>query len=344
MKNKKKFLFLLFLVSGCKSRFSQENIGNENSGASVQATQLSSEFSTCKEFSENSDFYIRVMRHRSVKETHSPFFFWKDLNFKNPTAYLLERLNIFLVQGKPSDKKSCVVDFLLGYSGGVDVSAVKAFSNPIVVGGETFQSGYAQTPNLFKTWRKSIAGSGEPLPEGLYSLENLHWFGSEKKLVPAKLWPSGFPVGNFFARPSNPKIRGLGPFSISLIPQVSKVDADSGSKPMQIGSRAGLEFHTDVNEGNAPGTAGCLAVQPEDADRLLCWMRYMRPKTLIADWNLGTVSGTKPVTLEMGAVEQSVSLETPCSSLEKYSPEQKWHESNSTLRYQRLVTPVQLQN
>lgn len=178
--------------------------------------------------------------------------------------YGLEIVFLLLVKGTPLGTAGCALDWI-----------------PAVTGAP----GGLQK---FTTWKQGISGSGHPLPEGIYHIGDLTWARKTRTVASGvsspggALWPQGFPVGDLQARTGNP---GLGPFMSSLTPQRSQGF-------MAGGQRGGFFLHADVNElDGSPGTVGCLAFERAETNKYLCWLRHYRPRTLVADWGLGSVNG-----------------------------------------------------
>lgn len=111
----------------------------------------------------------------------------------------------------------------------------------------------------FRTGAASKSGSLEPLPEGLYRVEDIAWAGGRDNY--AASWGPG-----------------LGPASVPLTWQ------GPGST-----ERSAIEIHYDANHGVSPGTAGCVGLQSiADLRTLVGWLRDTDPRQLYVDWGLGT--------------------------------------------------------
>ncbi|MCA2959760.1 MAG: hypothetical protein IOD12_05870 [Silvanigrellales bacterium] len=289
----------------------------------------------CSNFNPAGNMYVRVVRHRTLVPNDSPMFAWIDR--RQPAkdgipglVYLLERLNIFLVQGDAKGTEGCAVDFMLGYSGGTNKFTKFKEGEVRSYGDFRFNGQFEQNQSEFKPLETGIPGSGEPLSEGYYRLGDVDW-ARPMSTVPSPKYPSGFPTGDFTARFPNPAIEGMGPFGIPII--------------NSIGSRGEFYFHVDANEGRAPGTVGCLAIQPEDADKLLCWMQHFRPRDLVADWGLGTVSKlADPYRLDINIADSPSRYPGyPCDpsspSRTAFAPTSQWYGLNANPNFERLYTP-----
>jgi lysozyme len=116
----------------------------------------------------------------------------------------------------------------------------------------------------FRTGAASRAGSLEPLPEGLYRIENIAWAGGRDNYS-----------GSWGA--------GLGPASVPLTylaPGTTR--------------RSAIEAHYDANHGTSPGTAGCVGLRSiPDLQVLIRWLRDTDPRQLFVDWGLGTCPAVK---------------------------------------------------
>ena len=114
----------------------------------------------------------------------------------------------------------------------------------------------------FHTARNSRDGSFEPLGEGLYAIEDIHWGGQP--------WDYSSLISP-----------GLGFAGIRLH------NADT--------KRSALEIHWDANRDVSPGTAGCIGLPTKDEMvRLLGYFKndVNRPRSLVVDWELGSVKAT----------------------------------------------------
>jgi lysozyme len=119
---------------------------------------------------------------------------------------------------------------------------------------------------IFKTATASVPKSFEPLPEGLWRIENIIWAGG-----PAHKDDYS---GKFVF--SNP---GVGPVSTPLTYQ----------KPNST-RRSAIEIHIDWNRRkNSPGTVGCVGIYTiGDYQRFVRWLRETDPRDFFVDWGLGT--------------------------------------------------------
>ena len=112
----------------------------------------------------------------------------------------------------------------------------------------------------FRIGKESRSGSMEPLPEGLWFVNNIEWADGKDNYSGA-VWNNG-----------------LGPVKIRL----------DYKKPDRT-SRSAIEIHIDWNRSGAPGTAGCVGVQNvADYRKLVGWLRETDPRSLFVDWDLGT--------------------------------------------------------
>jgi GH24 family phage-related lysozyme (muramidase) len=116
----------------------------------------------------------------------------------------------------------------------------------------------------FRTGAASRAGSLEPLPEGLYRIENIAWAGGQDNYSAS--WGAG-----------------LGPASVPLTylaPGTTR--------------RSAIEAHYDANHGTTPGTAGCVGMRSiSDLQILIRWLRDTDPRDLYVDWGMGTCPAVK---------------------------------------------------
>lgn len=113
-----------------------------------------------------------------------------------------------------------------------------------------------------QTFRKgvdSVAGSLEPLPEGLWQIENIKWAGGRNN------WNKVF-------------TSGVGAVSVPL----------SYVKPNST-RRSAIEVHIDNNRKTAPGTAGCVGTYNRaDMEKFLSWLYESDPRDFYCNWNLGS--------------------------------------------------------
>lgn len=111
----------------------------------------------------------------------------------------------------------------------------------------------------FRTGRLSRAGSLEPLPEGLWSVDNIAWAGGRDNYSAS--WGEG-----------------LGPASVPL-----RYLAPGTTE------RSAIEIHYDANHGYSPGTAGCIGVRSiDDLKVLIGWLRADDPRQLFVNYGLGS--------------------------------------------------------
>jgi lysozyme len=112
----------------------------------------------------------------------------------------------------------------------------------------------------FRTGSESQPGSNEPLPEGLWWINNIEWCDGRDNYE-----------GNVFAS-------GLGPVSTPL-----------DYKGPGSTRRGNIEIHIDWNRQGAPGTAGCIGIYSiSDYKTLVSWLRDTDPRELYVDWGNGT--------------------------------------------------------
>lgn len=112
----------------------------------------------------------------------------------------------------------------------------------------------------FRTGAQSQPGSNEPLPEGLWRIDNIAWCDG----------PDNYTGQTFNS--------GLGPVSTPL-------DYRSPGSTR----RGAIEIHIDWNRQGSPGTAGCIGIYSiGDYKTLVKWLRDTDPRDLFVDWGLGT--------------------------------------------------------
>lgn len=119
---------------------------------------------------------------------------------------------------------------------------------------------------IFRTATASVPKSFEPLPEGLWRIENIKWAGG-----PAH--KDDYSGKFVFPDP------GVGPVSTPLTYQ----------KPNST-RRSAIEIHIDWNRRKkSPGTAGCVGIYTiGDYQRFVRWLRETDPRDFFVDWGLGT--------------------------------------------------------
>lgn len=111
---------------------------------------------------------------------------------------------------------------------------------------------------FFRKGSESKAGSGEPLPEGRWYINDILWAGGKDNYT-----------GAIHAD-------GIGPVTIPL-------------DYMGAAARKGIEAHIDWNRKGAPGTIGCVGFYNiDDFKRLVQWLRDSDPRDLFVDWKLGS--------------------------------------------------------
>lgn len=112
---------------------------------------------------------------------------------------------------------------------------------------------------VFRTGEDSRRGSLEPLPEGLWYINNIKW-ADGKDVYDGETWGEG-----------------LGSVKIPL-------------DYVGITKRGSILIHLDSNASYSPGTAGCIGVRSiADFKRLVAWLRDTDPRDLYVDWGLGSV-------------------------------------------------------
>jgi lysozyme len=114
----------------------------------------------------------------------------------------------------------------------------------------------------FRTATDSPAKSFEPLPEGEWSVQKVHFFGGTDNYDPTSI------------------------FSDGLGPAVMPLDF----KGPGTTARSDIEIHIDWNRRTSPGTAGCIGLlSVADYKTLVGWQRASQvPQRLIVDWGKGT--------------------------------------------------------
>jgi lysozyme len=142
---------------------------------------------------------------------------------------------------------------------GCTVLKLAYFRNGTFAEGIEVCSGVPSKQN-FRTGPNSKSLSLEPLPEGLWGLQNIEWKDGKDNYA-GNIWNGG-----------------LGPAKIRL-------DYRGPGKT----DRSAIEIHIDWNRPGAWGTAGCVGVQNvTDFKRLVTWLRETDPEKLYVDWGLGT--------------------------------------------------------
>ncbi|MFY7803342.1 MAG: hypothetical protein ACOVQ7_07955 [Limnoraphis robusta] len=131
----------------------------------------------------------------------------------------------------------------------------------------------------FRTGLESQSGSSEPLPEGYWKLGPVEWASGQPDDY-SQNWPD-----------SN---QGLGPIWVQM----------DYIKPGTT-ERQAIGFHLDNNQGNAPGTVGCVGIIKDSnlasLKKFVSWFKNSQkaPKQAIVDWGLGTVESV--ITRSMAA-------------------------------------------
>jgi hypothetical protein len=139
---------------------------------------------------------------------------------------------------------------------GLEILSLQRYKNGIPMGAINVVSGVAGAQN-FRKGPDSKSGSLEPLPQGVWKIEDIAWAAGKDNYE-----------GSWGA--------GLGPASIPLTWQ--------GPGKTERGS---IEMHFDANAGQSPGTAGCVGLNSiADLQTCISWLRADNPRVLIVDWKL----------------------------------------------------------
>jgi hypothetical protein len=143
-------------------------------------------------------------------------------------------------------------------SRGLDLLRLQRFKDGVPMGELLVVSG-APGRQSFRKGAASVAGSLEPLPEGLWAVDDIAWAGGPNNYNAS--WGEG-----------------LGPASILL--QYLK----PGLTP-----RSAIAIHYDANHGYSPGTAGCIGMRSiADLKALIGWLRADDPRQLFVNHGLGS--------------------------------------------------------
>jgi GH24 family phage-related lysozyme (muramidase) len=142
---------------------------------------------------------------------------------------------------------------------GCFILRLQYFKNGVAVEEMKMRSGQP-SKQYFRKGVDSISGSGEPLPEGRWRIENLFWAAGKD---------------NWNASHGD----GIGPVSVPL----------TYDGPGTTG-RSAIVIHNDHNvKTGKPGSVGCPVTWTlEDMRKVVGWLRDSDPKYLYADWNLGS--------------------------------------------------------
>jgi lysozyme len=142
---------------------------------------------------------------------------------------------------------------------GLNILLLEYIKNGSVAGSLHVCSG-APGCQAFRTGSESQPGSNEPLPEGLWWINNIEWCDGRDNYT-----------GNVFDS-------GLGPVSTPL-----------DYKGPGSTRRGNIEIHIDWNREGSPGTAGCIGITSiTDYKILVSWLRDTDPRNLYVDWGKGT--------------------------------------------------------
>lgn len=150
---------------------------------------------------------------------------------------------------------------------------------------------YAQ---YFRKPRDSQSGSNEPLPEGIWNVQN------PEAGTNGVEWADG--VGNYGAS-WDP---ALGPTWTALVPQRGYETA-----------RANIGIHLDANRPSSPGTAGCIGITTlAGLKKFVGWFAQSEsaPRAVLVDWNLGVVPDV------LSILNAGISFDSNTSSAETFIP------------------------
>ncbi|KAF3889495.1 MULTISPECIES: lysozyme [Nostocales] len=142
---------------------------------------------------------------------------------------------------------------------GCQVLKLQYFKDGQVIDEINMRSGQP-SKQYFRKGVDSISGSGEPLPEGRWRIENLFWAGGKD---------------NWMASHGE----GIGPVSVPL----------TYDGPGMTG-RSEIVIHNDhnANQGKS-GSVGCpVTYNLNDMKKVVTWLRDTDPRYLYVDWNLGS--------------------------------------------------------
>jgi lysozyme len=142
---------------------------------------------------------------------------------------------------------------------GLEILTLAYYRDGQMVGSLNACSGQSRR-QIFRKGVDSPAGSMEPLPEGKWSISDIHWKDGSDNYSGA-VWSNG-----------------LGPAKIELT-----------FEGPQTTARGEIEIHIDWNRKTSPGTAGCLGIlNVADYKTLVAWLRDTDPNTLFVDWGLNS--------------------------------------------------------
>lgn len=142
---------------------------------------------------------------------------------------------------------------------GCQVLKLQYFKNGVAIDEIKMRSGQP-SKQYFRKGVNSVSGSGEPLPEGRWRIENLFWAGGKD---------------NWNASHGD----GIGPVSVPL----------TYDEPGTTG-RSAIVIHNDHNaDQGKPGSVGCpVTYELGDMKKVVLWLRDTDPRYLYVDWNLGS--------------------------------------------------------
>jgi lysozyme len=142
---------------------------------------------------------------------------------------------------------------------GCFVLRLQYFKNGQAIDEIKMRSGQS-SKQYFRKGIDSISGSGEPLPEGRWIIQDIWWAGGKD---------------NYNASHGE----GIGPVSVPL----------TYDGPDRTG-RSAIVIHNDQNANlGKPGSVGCPVTHSlSDMKKVITWLRDTDPRYLYVDWNLGS--------------------------------------------------------
>jgi hypothetical protein len=141
---------------------------------------------------------------------------------------------------------------------GLEILQLQRFNDGVPMGVLTAYSGGPRN-QVFRRGVDSRRGSGEPLPEGLWSIGDIDWKAG-KDNYSASWGP------------------GLG---AAWVPIEYQAPGDT--------ERSAIGFHLDENVISAPGSDGCVVFRTKaDLASFIAWLRSDNPRQLYVDWGLGS--------------------------------------------------------
>lgn len=165
-----------------------------------------------------------------------------EANSPTPKSYLR------LVKTKEKDQHGCYVLRLNYYENNILVDFINVCSG-------------SPRSQFFRKGVNSKAGSMEPIPEGIWRVEDIKWAKGRDD------WSGSYGSG-------------IGAASVPL----------TYISPGKT-ARSAIEGHEDFNRRTYPGTAGCIGFYTRDNFKKFIteWLRKTNPRELICDWGLGSV-------------------------------------------------------